>query len=491
MKKTRTFKKNISIAICWIIFLQIAGCKKFIEVDTPINSVNSGNVYKDDNTAIAVLTNFYAGFSSRITTATLVDDGITSLSWIPELTADNLTVFAPDPNSKLTNYFQNDLRSFGTTSGTNYWDRFYEYLYKINAAIERLSDANQLTPSVRRQLLGEAKFLRAFCYFYLVNIYGDVPMVLTTDYQSNATMGRTAKSLVYRQMITDLQEAKSLLNTQYLAVDMIKTSSERIRVNKGAATALLSRVYLYNEDYVNAEAQASEVIDNSLYGLFTRNEDINNVFLKNSKETIWSLQPVLVSQNTWEARVFILPAAGPSAGFPVYLSSDLVSKFASNDKRLQNWTRTVTVGGIPYSYAYKYKAGGAVTAVSEYTMILRLAEQYLIRAEARAQQGKLTGGNSAISDLNIILDRAGLLPSTAFTKSDILDAILLERRKEFFTEWGHRWFDLKRVGKIDAVMQAYAPVKGAVWSPYKSLYPISQAQIDLSPGMKGQQNAGY
>jgi len=127
----------------------------------------------------------------------------------------------------------------------------------------------------------------------------------------------------------------------------------------------------------------------------------------------------------------------------------------------------------------------------EYDIVLRLAEQYLIRAEARAKQNNLTGTGSAIIDLNVIRNRAGLSDTTITVQENMLNAILLERRKELFTEWGHRWFDLKRTGKIDAVMQAYAPVKGTTWESYKSLYPIAQKQIDLNPGMAGQQNPGY
>lgn len=469
--------------------LPAAGCKKFIEVDVPVTSVNANNVYQNDNTAVSVLTDIYSFLSQREASYAAPDGGFVGISLVTELTADNLTLFFKD-NTKLLEYYENDLKATNTLTGTSFWDRSYEFIYRANAAIEGLTASNALTPAVKQQLLGEARFFRAFYYFYLVNLYGDVPLAITTDYTQNAGLSRTSKATVYQQIITDLTEAKSLLNDQYVGLDMVTTSTERIRVNKGAATALLARVYLYTEDFTNAEKEATEVINNSLYSLATTN--INDAFLKNSKETIWSLQPVLsTTQNTWETKIFLLPATGPNASFPVYLSDNIIAEYSPADKRLSNWIGAVTAGGKTYYYPRKYKAGTGVTTVTEYQMVLRLAEQYLIRAEARAQQDNLSGTGGAGGDLNVIRSRAGLSDTIITAKEEMLNAILHERRKELFTEWGHRWLDLKRMGKIDEVMQAYAPVKGAAWESYKSLFPIAQTQIDLNPAMKGQQNPGY
>ncbi len=116
-------------------------------------------------------------------------------------------------------------------------------------------------------------------------------------------MPRTAKTLVYEQIISDLKSAQSSLNEDYMDVTMSKPISERIRPNKGAATALLARVYLFNGDFANAEIESGSLIEgNPNYELI----DLDKVFLKNSKETIWALQPVTNNYNTWEANVFTL-----------------------------------------------------------------------------------------------------------------------------------------------------------------------------------------
>jgi len=126
--------------------------------------------------------------------------------------------------------------------------------------------------------------------------------------------------------------------------------------------------------------------------------------------------------------------------------------------------------------------------MTEYTMVLRLAEQYLIRAEARAQQNNLS---AAQSDLNVIRTRAALSPTTANTQSTLLTAILHERQVELFSEWGHRWFDIKRTGNVDAVMGngGACAAKGGVWNTNWQLYPIIQLQLQLNPALV--QNSGY
>lgn len=114
-----------------------------------------------------------------------------------------------------------------------------------------LTASTTVTASLKNQLLGEAKFLRAFNYFYLANLFGDVPLVLTPDYTVSGTLPRAPKADVYAQVVLDLLDAQKLLATTYPA------SGERTRVNQAAATALLARVYLYQQNWAAAETQAT------------------------------------------------------------------------------------------------------------------------------------------------------------------------------------------------------------------------------------------
>jgi hypothetical protein len=140
------------------------------------------------------------------------------------------------------------------------------------------------------------------------------------------------------------------------------------------------------------------------------------------------------------------------------------------------------VGGSDYFYPYKYKRR-INTPVDEYTIVLRLAEQYLIRSEACHKQGKF---QEALGDINIIRERAGLLPLELTAEDELYKAIFQERKLELFTEFGHRWFDLKRTGLVHAVL---SPIKGDNWQETDQLFPIPFAEIQLNPELT--QNPGY
>jgi hypothetical protein len=370
-------------------------------------------------------------------------------------------------------------------AGYEFWRNFYNYIFTCNSVIEGLQGSVGLTPVVEQQLMGEAKFMRALFYFYLVNLYGDVPLVLGTDYKANSQVARMPATRVYQQVVADLKDAQGLLTNSFPDLTLLKTSLERVRPTRWAAMALLARVYLYTGDWPNAEAQADSVIAHSpLFGLSA----LTSVFLKNSTEAIWQLQPVTTGSitNTSDAVAFIIPASGPSVSYPVYLSSHVTDSFETGDKRRTTWVGSVVAGGKTYNYPYKYKVNAAAAPVSEYLMVLRLAEQYLIRAEARVQQGNAAG----VADLNVIRTRAGLSGyAGSMDKASLLSAILHERKVELFCELGHRWLDLKRTGKADAVMSAVTPTKGGAWSATDQLYPLSAGDLQEDPNLV--QNRGY
>ncbi len=165
-----------------------------------------------------------------------------------------------------------------------------------------------------------------------------------------------------------------------------------------------------------------------------------------------------------------------------------MNSFEPGDQRRSNWVDSVIVGSTTYYYPYKYKIGLVNTPTAEYSTILRLGEQYLIRAEAKAQQGNIQG---ASADLDAIRTRAGLADTAANTQADLLTAIQHERQVELFTEWGHRWLDLKRTGAVDAVMGTggACAAKGGTWNTNWQLYPIPLSELQANPNIK--QNQGY
>lgn len=474
--------ENISIKLllpfllCLCSILQTS-CKKGLVIDPPFDTPVGEKVFSTNSSAAGVLTGLYSVLAQN----GVMTGSTESISLTGGLSADEFALH-PNANAIYKVRYTNAL-----ARGDNYWAAIYSNIYNVNAAIEGLSNSTTLTPSVKQQLLGEAKFLRAFFYFYLVNLFGDVPLITTTNYKVDALAARTSKDLVYEQIVADLTDAQSLLSVGYLAANVVDASNDRVRPTKAAATAMLSRVYLYLGQWSKAEMQASSLINNTTsYSLVT---DPNAVFIKNSTEAIWQLQPVNPGWNTEDARFFILTGAPDPFSKPVYLSNFLLSGFEVGDLRKINWTGYVTANSVTYYFANKYKVATQNEPVTEYLMVLRLAEQYLIRAEARAQQDNIAG---AKEDLNAIRTRAGLANTVANDRTSLLTAILHERQVELFTEWGHRWFDLKRTGNIDAVMGAPGGVcaaKGGTWSSYKALFPIPQADMNKNPNLV--QNTGY
>src|SRR5690606_25976541 len=334
---------------------------------------------------------------------------------------------------------------------------------------------------------GEAKFIRAFCHFYLLNYYGHVPLILTTNAAENNWKPRTPSAEVYTAIIDDLKDARDKLFNSYPSAERADAGGQRVRPNRGAASALLARVYLYTDQFALAEAEATTVISNSLYGLLDK-ADINDVFHANSAETIWQLQAINTAggRNTWEG--FLLIPGTPTSN-PLFrlVPGGLYDAFEEGDLRRANWVGSrTTAANVTHLFPFKYQARFGVTPIEEYTMVLRLAEQYLIRAEARLGQNQ---PGTALQDINVIRDRAGLNAIPATNDVHVVRAALeQERRIELFAEWGHRWFDLRRwpsitgdAGKTRAD-DVLAPVKPA-WQPSAIYLPLPDEAIRTNPNL--------
>jgi hypothetical protein len=449
------------IACCFL-----SSCKKFVQVPPPLNQVVSTTVFTADATASSALTGIYSEMMSNFN----------------QFCTGNTTLYAGMSADELSYRFTGYQQEFEKNEITQashgimaiyFWNSPYKFIYAANLCMEGLNASTALTPSVKNALLGEAKFIRAFCYFYLVNYFGDVPLVTSPSYQQNAALPRSPAASVYQQVIADLKEAQTLLPSAY-------SSSDRTRPNKWAATALLARAYLFTKNWPAAEEQATTVINANAYAL---NTNLSNVFVKGSTETIWQLLPVNPVWNTWEGRDILPSSTAASAAPQYFIIPALLNAFEPGDARQTAWIASKTVGPTTFYYPYKYKVYGNSAPQTEYYVVLRLAEQYLIRAEARAQQNNLPG---AVSDINTIRSRASLPGTTATDQSSLLSAIEQERRIELMFEWGHRWFDLKRTGRANAVLGALKPL---TWQPTDTLWPIPVSQLNANPALT--QNPGY
>ena len=476
--------RNKFVLYTFMMMTMIAvSCKKFIQVPQPPTSVTKEFVFSSDANAISAMLGVYSGFS-----ANSFYIGIQNLAnW--GTAADELKHFTATDGWATNNILPNDATALAS------WNAGYKFIYNANIVLEGVAGGDNISAKNKSLLNGEAKFFRAFSYFYLTNMYGNTPLLLSTDYRINALAPRAGQEQVYQQIISDLKDAQIQLSADYLdANNAVAANQERVRGNKAAATALLARVYLYRKDYVNAEIEASKVIDDrARYDTVS----IANVFLKNNKEAIWQVPPYQAFTYTNNAG-FILTAA-PSTSKPYWFQNDFINSFEPGDKRKTSWIGSFTAGAATYYFPYKYKTptGSTLTSPTEYNMVLRLAEQYLIRAEARIQQGgaKLALG---IEDLNLLRKRARERPTVAvpnplpalpdnLSPSNALLAVENERRHELFTEGGHRWFDLVRTDRANALL---GQLKGTNWQTTDQLVPVPITEIEKNQNLLPQ-NPGY
>jgi len=458
----------IKLLILLLIFL--TGCKKFVDVPPPATKLTQENVYANDATASAVLTGMYSDLQDFTFASTVK----------PGLSADELRYYEITSHTAYGDFYVNGLNAI-TTDSYDLWTLGYKFLNVANAALEGLNSATALTPSVKQQLTGEALFMRAYLHLTLVNLFGDIPLVTTSDYRLNSSITRTSREAVLAHIISDLQQAQSLLGVEYRAANVQNSTSDRVRPNQAVATALLARAYLYTQAWAEAEKESTKLITNtSRYELV----GLNEVFLVNSKEAIWQVASSDPLRNTIDGLRLILNGP-PDYDHPVGISSQLLNAFETDDQRRIEWIGHINVDNEDYYYPFKYKVSAGDRGTENLTL-LRLAEQLLIRAEARVRLSDLPG---AREDLNAVRRRAGLSITQESDPQKLLEMIYHERQVELFTESGHRWIDLKRTGKIDQVMTAVTPEKGGIWKSSQQLYPIPQFELDLNRNLT--QNSGY
>lgn len=448
--------------------LCLLSCRKLLDAPAPSTDIDATAVYTDDATAKTAIIGFY---NQAMDNPQGILNG--SISLYAGLSADELSCF--NPRAPEDSFYVNQLTASNTLSASLF-SSGYSLIYTANSVLNGLDQGKGVSAALKTQLQGEAKFLRALLYLYLVSLYGDVPRVTGIDYTVNARLPRASTDSVYAQTISDLQFARQSLPADH--VTAAGYAGDRIRPVQTAATALLARVYCYRQSWASAEQAATAVIGDGRYRL---EANLDSVFTAGSREAIWQLQPVYDTLATADAQFFLPVSFGPFALPQYLLTPGLLASFEANDQRRIHWTASVTIGPRAYTYPYKYTRGSYQPDHREYEMVLRLAEQYLLRAEARARQGNLAG---ALADLNVVRTRAALPLSTVNTVDGLIAAIQAERRVELFTEWGHRWLDLKRTGQANTVLQSKPG-----WQAFDVLYPIPGYELVGNPNIT--QNPGY
>ena len=455
--------KNISIKytsiFSFFLLLGITSCDNALDVDLPSNQLSSESVYASEPTAEAAVNGIYQSM--------VADFFYNRVHTVLGETADELV-----PRTGIANiYSSNEIPETDGTINAN-WGELYKTIYNANNVIEGLTKSTSINAVKSKQWIAEAKFLRAYSYFYLTNLWGNVPLVLTTNLDVSALLPQSSQETVYAQILLDLTDASKDLPSDYKNYDQ-----ERIRATKWAAEALLARVNLYLERWNEASSHASAVINETgTFGLITGLTDTNSPFIADNKESILQIPYFNVDYTYEGSSVF-------TTGGTLLLRKGN-ALFETGDARKTNWTIDINdrlgvfLGIAPRKYQNDFG-----DSPSERSTLLRLAELYLIRAEARVKSNDITG---AQQDINAIRNRALLDNTTVTNPNQLLDLIALERQREFFAENGHRWLDLKRTGKLDETLSV---LSDKIWKTTDNLYPIPEPAIRSNPFLN--QNSGY
>lgn len=378
----------------------------------------------------------------------------------PDLAADNLSHPIGATASEYREIANNNiLPENGSVGGM--WSIMYGGINVANNVIDKVPGIENMTEAEKNAALGELYFIRALNHFNLLNYFGAIPIkTLPTVGVGNLDAPRDPVDQVYSQIINDL----------VFASENLSASGNKVRTSKYAAKALLARVFLYIGDYDQAVTFATDVIDNGGYTLLGNYADIFAADL--SSESIFEIYFSQTERNRIAEYNFPTSLNGRREVEP---SASLLAAYETGDARYE---ASIAFAGTS-AYAIKYDD---LSLGADNVIVLRLADMYLIRAEAEAHK---TAPNIAAiqSDINKIRLRANLTPTSETSPAQLLRIIEKERRIEFAFE-GHRWFDLVRTGRAIAVLPNVNGVN-------QTLFPIPSDEIQTNnhPGMT--QNPGY
>lgn len=363
----------------------------------------------------------------------------------------------------------------------DYWNTLYISIARANFVISNQARIEANSPASAKAAIGEAKFLRAMNYFQLVRIWGGVPLrTKQVERVDESNIPRNTEAEVYAQIIQDFTEAEQSL----------PTSAPAGKPTKWAASAFLAKVYLTTKDYTKALAKANEVIASGKYSLLPLYSDVFDVEKKNNAETILALQYLRQDGLGMRMQVLLLGpddkfSFGASGGWGLgFVEDGFYQKYQQTDDRINTAFSNPKPGQKTYfTGKWKDTKGASADGHGNDLILFRYADLLLIQSEAANELNGPTA--DAYTQINRVRARAKQPALTGLSKDQLRDAVLNERMLELSYEQ-HRWFDLKRTGRLKDVMIATKKD----WNDRYLLFPIPQSEIDASNGVI-KQNPGY
>lgn len=444
--------KIIITAIFCIGSLFFASCKKFLDQE-PMSNPAEVNFWKTAADAESGVAGCYSLLRTALNSKTI------AYYAYGDLPTDEFSAVGGEDAQDISNLNL----SIGVPASADYrvmynlrrWDNFYRAIDQASSSIKNIPKIDFTTGqngATKNSLIGEAYFVRAFSYFYMSRVWGDVPLITTDVAAENAVnLPRASKDAVLAQCISDLKTAIPLLQYGYSS-----TTNRAIRANRGAAWALLAHIYAWQQNYTECVAATDSVITRGQYSLVDRATNYLSIYKGQSTEGIFEISMNAqnegaingIARNTTKA-----PYNTTNVGNAVYtLSASALTELYSDTtdlRRKNSFAFLGTTDPICIKYAnFQYTTQNNIVIPIAYNNIIvfRLADIKLLKAEALAALNRFT---EAKSPLNEIRAAAGLAEYTG-TDENLFKAVIDERGRELFLE-GHRFYDLIRLAKAKRI----------------------------------------
>lgn len=470
------------IAALLLVTLGFSSCEDFLE-PAPTAGITTSNYFGNAEEVESGIIAIYDAIQGINSTSSNVNHGVMQEYYVTEMRSDNTRTKTGEGEAA-----QFELFAAEATNGliADYYASYYEVIARANTVLDNLGVITD--PETTLSFEGEAKFLRAYAYFNLVRLFGDVPLIdrVISPLDVEAQYTRVSTDQVYNLIVSDLLAAVAGLDNTY-----------KTRASKAAAQTLLAKVYLtLGQNYVDAQILLEDVMGSG----FMLMPNFNDVFYsERNAEVIFAIgYEQGLQQDSQNFSAEMLNAVGRTVGVN-YVTQDavMVLDMHGGDRTQYSYRqdRIQTTQNQVIKYLPNGEDGGAngITFNADPRLagndwiVLRYADVLLMHAEAIMAGASETSNMNALSSFNRVRNRAGLDDDADDTLTK--EELLLERRVELAFE-NHRFFDLIRFGQAETVLSAFAAEYGGTFTASDLLLPIPQREINLSKGLMNQ-NPGY
>jgi hypothetical protein len=467
--------------------ITLSSCKKFLDLK-PEYQISEENFFQNSNDFETALTGVYGTFRGLFSSSNML--------YIGELTTDNAEIQWSSPSVSEMQLDQNAVNSTNSYISA-VWNTCLITISRCNTILNRIDNID-FDATEKNRIKGETLFLRSFSYFYMVRIFGNVPITdeefSSPDQIQAADLTLQSSDKVYTKLTADLKTAETLLPATL--------NTDKTRASLGTVKTLLGKVYLTQLDYADAATELKAVIDAHQYGPLT--PSYKTMFAagnNNLPESIFEIEYVSGKSMGNNYSYLFTPAITSMAIFQnnqqgagrMVPTLNMINSYETGDIRkaasvadsvpLISGAKTYNRYGLKF---VDFKAAD-VTDGSVTFFVLRYADVLLMYAEALNENNQTP---DAFQYINLVRERAQLTDLSGLSQDDLRLAIERERRVEFLHE-GHRWFDLLRTKRLQTVMNAYYTGLGQTFriDDFELIFPIPQNEIDLNPAIK--QNPNY